>query len=146
MKRIILIITVLLSFLFGKAQTPNANEMFKQKKTQRNYLIKQIALLRTYLTYVKKGYQIVDKGLSLIGDIKDGTFKLDQDYFNSLKQVNPLIRNSPKVNEILVYEQAIRKGFQKLLADSQHVSEFSQEEIDYFQSVYNNILGLCNDS
>src|SRR5690606_38045577 len=69
------------------AQSPTFNEWFRQKKTQRKYLVKQIAALKVYLEYLKKGYEIVDKGLTTIGEIKNGTFSLDKDYFNSLKAV-----------------------------------------------------------
>jgi len=146
MKTIIMLIVLVLSCLATKAQTPNANELFAQKKTQRKYLIQQNALLRTYLKFLKKGYEIVDKGLSVIGDIKDAAFTRDADYFNSLRQVNPVVKNSPKVGDIFLYQQAIISGFQQLRTDCSNSHEFTRDEIDYIDSVYANMLTACSIS
>jgi hypothetical protein len=74
-------------------------------------LIQQIAALKVYLEYLKKGYKIVDKGLTTIGEIKNGTFNLDKDYLYSLKQVSPVVKNFPKVKEVLVYHHRYTHTF-----------------------------------
>lgn len=130
----------------GQAQSPNWNEWFRQKKTQRKYLIQQIAALKVYLEYLKKGYDIAQKGLTTIGDIKNGTFNLDKDYFSSLKQVNPVVRNSPKVNAVLAYQHSIVKDFKKLYEDSRDEEMLTPEEIRYIENVYHNMLTECEDS
>lgn len=141
-----MITMLLLSYFAGQPQTPTWNELFKQKKTQKKYLIQQVVALKVYLEYVKKGYSIAQKGLTSIGDIKNGTLSLDKDYFNSLKQVNPVIRKSPKVNDILVYEQHIIKDFRKLYNDCGADENFSAEELTYINGVYRNILSECDAS
>lgn len=130
----------------GQAQTPTWNELFKQKKTQKKYLIRQVAALKVYLGYLKKGYNIAQKGLTTIGDIRNGTYGLDKDYFNSLKQVSPAIRNSLKVNDILVYQQLIIEEFRKLYNDCNADENFAPDEQDYIGGVYRNILRECNAS
>ena len=130
----------------AQAQTPNWNEWFRQKKTQRKYLIQQIAALKVYLEYLKKGYKIVDKGLTTIGDIKDGTFKMDKDYFNSLKQVSPVVKNSPKLKEVLAYQHSIRKDLYKLVLDSRKDANLSPDEVQYIEDVYQNMLKECEAS
>lgn len=140
------VIIFILSYAVTDAQTPNWNEMFRQKRTQRKYLTQQIAALKVYLNYLKKGYEIVDKGLKTIGDIKNGTFTLDKDYLNSLKQVNSVVSNSPKVHDILVYQQAIIRSFQKLIEDCNHSPDINTEEVEYIQHVYANILIECDNS
>lgn len=131
---------VVLCFMECKAQVPNANELFRQKKTQRRYLRQQIAALKVYLDYLKKGYTIVDKGLTTIGDIKNGTFTMDKEYFTSLKQVSPVVKNSPKVNEVLVYQQHMIKDFQKFLGDCRKDENLSVNEVQYIEGVYQNML------
>lgn len=145
MKRYIVISLVLLS-LGAQAQTPNANEWLRQKKTQRKYLIQQIAALKVYLDYLKKGYNIVDKGLTTIGDIKNGTFTMDKDYLNSLKQVSPVVKNSPKVNEVIAYQNSIRKDLYKLVQDSHKDGNLSPDEVKYIDEVYKNMLEECEAS
>ncbi|MBX2914719.1 MAG: hypothetical protein KF856_05515 [Cyclobacteriaceae bacterium] len=145
MKRITILLVVLCCGA-AQAQTPNGNEWFRQKKTQRKYLIQQIAALKVYLEYLKKGYMIVDKGLTTIGDIKDGTFTMDKDYVNSLKQVSPVVKNSPKLNEVIVYQNSIRKDLYKLMVDSRKDENLSREEVEYIEEVYKNMLEECETS
>lgn len=146
MKKLFIMTILLSSYFAGQAQTPTWNELFKQKKTQKKYLIQQVAALKVYLEYLKKGYNIARKGLTTIGEIKNGTFSLDKDYFNSLKQVSPAIKNSPKVNRTLVYQQQIIEEFRKLYNDCNADENFSPDEQDYIGSVYRNVLKECNAS
>jgi len=143
MKYVIVAITMLCS-IASHAQTPNWNEWFRQKKTQRKYLIQQIAALKVYLEYLKKGYQIVDKGLTTIGEIKNGTFNLDKDYFNSLKVVSPVIRNSPKVNDILVYQHLIKEKLEYFVTECKRNDQLTSDEKVYIQSVRQKVIEECN--
>lgn len=136
----------MLSYLGCQAQVPNFNEFFKQKKTQRKYLIKQIALLKLYLGYVKKGYDIAGKGLNAIADIKDGTFDLDKDYLNALGQVSPVVKNSPKIHDILSCHDYIKSAFRELYEDCRGDENLSTAEIRYIKGVYLNILRECSAS
>jgi hypothetical protein len=146
MKRITILLLVVLCCGASQAQTPNWNEWFRQKKTQRKYLIQQIAALKVYLEYLKKGYKIVDKGLTTIGDIKDGTFTMDKDYLNSLKQVSPVVKNSPKLSEVIAYQNTIRKDLYKLVLDSRGDQNLSSDEVEYIEEVYKNMLEECEAS
>jgi hypothetical protein len=146
MKRITILLFVVLCCGTAQAQSPNWNEWFRQKKTQRKYLIQQIAALRVYLEYLNKGYEIVDKGLITISDIKDGTFTMDKDYLNSLKQVSPLVKNSPMVNEVIAYQNSIRKDLYKLVQDSRREENLSPVEVEYIEEVYKNMLEECEAS
>jgi hypothetical protein len=98
MKVVLLIGVVLVLSFPSRAQT--FNEWFRQKKTQREYLAKQIALLQQYIGYVKKGYDIANKGLTTISQIKNGDLKIHEAFFASLKQVNPSVEKYPKVADI----------------------------------------------
>src|SRR3954469_16187075 len=86
------IISLLLAFA-GQSQGQTFSEWFRQKKTQKKYLIEQIAALQVYTGYLEKGYSIVIEGLSQISNIKHSDFDLHADYFSSLKYINPSIKN-----------------------------------------------------
>ncbi len=146
MKKIVVTILMLSVFLMSQAQSPNWNEWFRQKKTQRKYLIQQIAALKVYLEYLKKGYKIVDRGLTTIGYIKNGTFNLDKDYLNSLKQVSPVVKNSPKVKEVLVYQLSITSDFRKFLETCRKDENLTLDEVHYIEDVYQNMLKECEAS
>lgn len=146
MKTILIVVLFVGGCLDAEAQVPKGKEIFKQKKTQREYLIKQIAALKIYFQYLKKGYEIAGKGLNTVGDIKNGSFDLDKEHLNSLKQVSPVVRNSPKVDDILLYNHQIKVAFRKLYEDCQGDENLSPEEIGYIQAVYANMLRECNAS
>lgn len=120
------------------AQT--SNEWLRQKKTQRNYLIKQIGLLQLYLGYLKKGYEIVHGGLTTIENIKDGNFSLHRDFFNHLKEVNPRISNSAKVADIIAYQAFIVKQLKKVNEYCRSNKSFSVREAQYVNDVFANML------
>lgn len=89
MKKLIVLSLLLLCSDFASAQ--KFKEWFRQKKTQKQYLLEQIALLKTYLELTEKGYKIAKQGLTTIGDIKNGEFKLHRNRFDSLSIVKPVI-------------------------------------------------------
>src|SRR5690349_4960560 len=105
MNKLIIIFTLVLWGNIANAQT--FNEWFRQKKTQKKYLLQQIAALKVYLDYLKKGYKIVDKGLTIVGDIKQGKFDLDIEYLESLANVNSAVSGSAKVAGIIAYQKRI---------------------------------------
>lgn len=77
------------------------NEIFKQKKTQKKYLLQQIAALEVYIGYAKKGYDILGKGIHTVKDITNGEFSLHRNFFASLAAVNPAIKGSGAVASVL---------------------------------------------
>ncbi len=141
MKKITVTIVMILCMRSLYAQT--WNEWFAQKKTQIKCLYEQIAALQTYAVYVKEGYSIVSKGINTINDIKNGDFKLHDDHFSSLKEVNPSIKNLSQVEGILNYQNMIIVRFKKAIEDCKNSEQFSDEEIDYINRVYNNMTNEC---
>lgn len=74
---------------------------FSQKKTQRKYLLAQIAALQTYIKYAKDGYNIVNGGLSTIKGIKNGDLNIHSTFFNSLKIVSPAVKKNKKLLDLI---------------------------------------------
>ena len=108
-------VVVLLSILAanpGFSQT--FGEFFNQKKTQKRYLLQQIAALQVYIGYAKKGYEIVGSGIDVVKGITDGEFSLHRVFLGSLKLVSPFIRNHEKVGEILSLQLAVNGSFSGL--------------------------------
>jgi hypothetical protein len=144
MKYLLIIITGILVSTTAPAQT--WNEWFKQKETQKKYLVKQIALLRVYLGYLKKGYEIADKGLTTIHNIKNGDFNLHRDFFGSLRNVNPHIANSAKVGDIIAFQVYIIRDIRNVNNFCRNNTHFTPEEIRYVAAVYSNMLFLTDVS
>lgn len=138
MNKLIVIFAFAVGATFCNAQT--FNEWFRQKKTQKKYLLQQIAALKVYLDYLKKGYKIVDKGLTIVGDIKQGKFDLDIEYLESLKNVNSSVSGSAKVASIVAYQRMIIIEFRRLKALANDTDLLTTEEKQYVESVYSNML------
>lgn len=127
-----------------EAQAQNFNEWFKQKKTQRRYLLKQLALLKIYIGHVKKGVTVVRRGLNTVENVKNGEFNLHKDFFSYLNNVNPLIANSAKVADIIVYQVFIMRQLSEVNQYCRKHGKFTAEEIRYVADVYVNMLLLCD--
>lgn len=119
---------LLLIFCTTATHAQTWDEFFNQKKTQIRYLGEQLVALKMYAGYLEKGYEIVGNGLHIVKDIKSGEFKLHQAFFNSLKDVNPAIRNSNKVTDIISIQLAIIKSF-KLINGNEYLSASNQAYI-----------------
>jgi hypothetical protein len=126
--------------MVGELRAQNWQEWFRQKKTQRKYLVQQIAALKVYLEYLKEGYTVAKKGLNMIGDIKDGNFNSHSEYFGSLKQINPSVGNSTKIEAAIAYQNLITDDFGRLLYECQSSPYLTNEEKVYVNDVYTNLI------
>lgn len=143
MKTILLLIT----FCLGCHQSMFAqtfSEWFRQKATQKKYLLEQIAALKVYSEYVQKGYKISKQGLDLIGSIKDGDLKQHLEYFLSLSAVNPKIRGYPRVKSSLLLGEQIENeitGGLSLISKGRNL--LNDNEDQYCQQVLTRIRISC---
>lgn len=120
------------------------SELFKQKKTQEKYLTRQIAELQGYIALARKGYGIVTDGLGIIGDLKNGRFRLDKDYFSSLSNISSTVRNDQEVTNVILRYNEIRRLCDQL--EKIRGSEYlPSAEAKYIQKVRDNLLEKCRD-
>ena len=142
MKRMTTIACIILSINISYAQT--WKEWFQQKKTQKEYLIKQIAALKVYAKYLKEGYDIAQKGLNIVGEIKGQNFSDHEDHFESLRIVKDDLGNASSINLILGRQVAIMNEFRELKNVCRNNENLTEEEIQYVDLVYSNLLTECD--
>lgn len=140
MKKILTIILIITAF---GVRAQNWKEWTQQKKTQIKYLVNQIAALQIYATYVEKGYTITKNGLTAINNIKKGDFTLHDEYFTSLKNVNPKIKLYWKVADIIALQIKIVQGYHQQENALRQSSQLTPDEISYCNSVFINLLDGC---
>jgi single-stranded DNA-specific DHH superfamily exonuclease len=143
MKKLILILLLTTSFLSLKAQT--FAEWFKQNKTQKKYLLQQIAALEIYIGFAQKGYFVARSGLNTISSFKNSDLDLHTDFFNSLKSVSPWIRNNKKVDDMIAIEKRIVQRYSADYRKAQQSNLLSTSEIAYFKSVYSRLMSECSN-
>lgn len=135
-----IVLTLLVGICFHTADAQTWDEWFRQKKTQKKYLIQQIAALQMYLKYLKEGYDIAKKGLNVVGDIKQGKFDLDNGYLESLRTVNSSISGSAKITSVIAYHKWLLRQLDRLNDESKGSSLLTQGERAYISSVYANMV------
>lgn len=141
MKKIIILASLLCFVQTLSAQT--FAEWFRQKATQKKYLLQQIAALQVYIGYVSKGYSIAKKGLNTIQDIKHGDLNLHSSYFTSLVTVNPQIKRYAKVADIISLQIDIARQTTKTINDCKKSHQLTAAELAYLQKVFNSLLVDC---
>ena len=145
----LIVSSITLAMLVGTASQLSAQatlwkETFQQKKTQKEYLLIQIASLQVYIGYVKQGYNIVNRGLTTIENIKNGDFNLHRDFFSSLKNVNPQITNSVKVADIIAFQAFLIKEMKTIYDFCRDNDGFTAQEIRHVYEVYHNMILLSD--
>jgi hypothetical protein len=144
MKKLLIGSIVILYTQCAIAQT--WGEWFQQKKTQKQYLLQQIAALKVYTNYLSEGYSIAQNGLVVIQDIKKGDFNLHSNYFNSLITVNPKIKRYANVSAIIAMQVSIAKQTSKAIRSFISSQEFTAKEIAYIKNVFENLLSDCSEN
>lgn len=132
-------IILLLLLLSSMAKSQTWDEFFRQKATQKEYLLQQLAALKLYADYLSKGYQIADKGLKTIKGFTKGEFDLHSVYFESLKTVNPAVAGNKNIAEILIWQAGIIKGFKSINGKAIK----SGNDKSYIENVRSKVLSEC---
>ena len=133
------LLIILLTTMATVTRAQTWNEVFKQKETQKKYLIQQIAAMKLYAGYLKKGYDIANKGINSIKDISKGEFDLHQSFFTSLKMVNPAIAGNSKIAQVIAWQMTISKD---LLALSCR-TELPPSDKSYIRQVRLKVMKEC---
>lgn len=141
MKTVLMIIGLLV--LSNLCQAQKVKEWLRQKKTQKQYLIEQIAQYKIYLELLEKGYKIAKEGLTTIHDIKNGEFKLHKNYIDSLRIVGTEVGKYKRIELI----QALHSQIKAVTASSENKLRQSgylnSEELVYVKGVYGRLLEDC---
>ena len=139
------ILTILLVVIALNAHAQNWKEWTQQKKTQIKYLVDQIAALQVYSTIVQKGFDIAKKGLDAIHNIKKGDFSLHEEYFSSLKNVNPKIKSYWKIADIIALQVKIVQTYHQQINAFRQSGQLTSDEISYCNNVLTHLLNGCNE-
>ena len=123
---------------YASAQT--FAEWFSQKKTQKKYLLQQIAALQVYSGYLKTGYSIAKGGLGSIGGYVGSEYGLHGSYYTHLKSVNSAVKGNPQVNGIIRWQQDILKQ----TAAIKKQTGLTATESSYVNKVCQAVLSDCD--
>src|SRR5690606_31705553 len=91
------------------------------------------------------GYSLVHTGLKTISDLKNGELILHTNYFNSLRGVNPAIKNHSRVTQIAAIQLNILKAYKNTYAQIKTSNTFNPDELSYTSRVFKRLLDDCAD-
>lgn len=143
MKKCLLVLIFFTVSILSQAQT--FAEWFNQKSTQKKYLIEQIAMLQVYIGYLQKGYTIAKTGLTAIGDLKNGHFSLDKDFFSSLGNINPNVKQYKEVAEIILINNKVVQLSERTKKYTSDNNFLSSSEIYYLNKVFEKLVDGCGN-
>lgn len=112
--KVVLLVSCLLILVSTRSKAQTFAEWFSQKKTQIKYLTQQIAALEQYRKDVEQGYRIEHSGWNGIDSWVKDELDLHSAYYNSLKTVNPVIKDDWQIDSIITYAQSIPLWFDHL--------------------------------
>jgi hypothetical protein len=115
-------------------------QWFEQGSTQIKYYIQQIAELEVYIKDLEKGYSIVEDGLRVIGQIKQGEFDLHNAFYDALDAVNPNVSSLGECVEIVALQAAIIERFSESMSRYRSSTRFGASEVEYIGQVYQTVL------
>lgn len=111
----------------------------RSQNSQIKLYLQQIAANKVYIEYLQKGYKIVRGGLTTVGNIKNGHFKLDKDFFAALESINPKVRNYAKVAAIEQFNLEIISEFKTTIKNAQKSDGLHGNELAEVEKVFGNV-------
>ncbi len=131
MKRQLILIIMMMGLFFPIRVAAQSQEM-----QQLILNIEKLAQFKQILTDMKKGYQILNGGYTIVKDLSKGNFSLHETFLDALMQVSPTVRKYKRVGDIIQYQVLLVKEYKAAHNRFRNSENFNSEEIAYLESVY----------
>lgn|GEM_PF-6479620 len=136
---VIHLILILLFTVSASAQTPNTKEWLAKKKTQRQYFANQMVALQAFSEVLKKGYDIVGKGLNVVSAATGEENSGHSSRLLSLTSTNPSLNKNSTMTDARLLQRHVNKQFSNLISVCSSDGNFSVDEINYIKKVYSGV-------
>lgn len=135
----IIILIVLLSFTGPvMAQSPEIEQLLLN--------VEKLDQLKTILSNMKNGYEILSTGYNTIKDISKGNFSIHQAFLDGLMQVSPAVKKYKKITEIISDQSQLVKEYKSAFRRFGSSNLFNTSEIKYMGNVYANLLNKSQEN
>lgn len=136
-KSIILCFAALTSVLWpvaGKAQS------IAQLTEQLALDYQKLAGLKSILSQMYKGYEVLSKGYGAVKDVSKGNFSLHEAFLDGLLIVSPSVRQYPRITDIINDQSSLIREYHSSYASFRQDKHFNPDELGYMLTVYNNLV------
>ena len=129
----------LLLFFLSMLPTHRADAQVQQLE-QLALDIEKLAQMKSILSEMYKGYEILTGGYNTIKSIAEGNFNLHSAYLNGLLSVSPAVKNYVRVADIISSEATLVSEYKAALKGFSGSGLFSPTELNYFSTVFSNLF------
>lgn len=98
--------------------------------------VEKLNQLKSILSDMKKGYDIINQGYSAIQDISEGSFNLHEHFLDGLLAVNPAVQHYKRVAAIMTLQQRIVQEYQDAYSRFRQDGNLTAGELAYLARVY----------
>jgi hypothetical protein len=141
MKKTFLVLAVISLSLAASSQT--FDEWFRQKETQKKYLVQQIAALQLFNDFLAGGYRIAKLGIDSISQGKKEDYRLHNDFFHSLQHIGAKVKGYKRVADIISFGYKILTQSKGAINDAKTSKNLMPEEVLYCTHVFQFLIGEC---
>jgi DNA repair ATPase RecN len=134
MKRIIVLIIVL---MVGIREKSNA-QVYELERLILD--IEKLSQLKSILSDLYKGYEILKTGYTTIKDISEGNFNLHKAFLDGLLAVSPVVQKYEKVADIIDLQARIVKEYKSAMNRYRQNVHFNPDELEYIGNIYSNLV------
>lgn len=100
----------------------------------------KLAGLKSMLSQMYKGYEIVNNGYNSVKGVAQGNFSLHQAFLDGLWIVSPTVRKYPRCADIISDQAALISEYKSAYSTFKQDKHFNPDEISYMMDVYNNLV------
>lgn len=108
--------------------------------------MEKLTQFKAILSDMKKGYQIYQQGYGTISNLSKGNFDLHNIYLTGLMAVSPIVRNDPRVGQIISQQNDILSEYKRFNNLFRQSGSFNSDELRYISTVYNQLVKQSNSN
>jgi DNA repair ATPase RecN len=102
--------------------------------------IEKLSQLKSILSDLYKGYEILKTGYTTIKDISEGNFNLHKAFLDGLLAVSPAVQKYQRIVDIIDLEARIVTEYKAALKRYRQDTHFNPDELEYIGNVYSNLV------
>lgn len=130
------IVTVFVLVLFSGSKAYSQSQEVQQLLLN----IEKLTQLKSMLSDMKRGYQVISEGYSKVKNIAEGNFSLHEVFLDGLMMVSPEVKKYARVKDILTVQKAIASEATGALGRFRSSEHFTSAELGYLGEVYQRLL------
>jgi hypothetical protein len=134
MKKIIIILIIAIAPVCSRAQS------IAQDLQQLSLDYQKLAGLKSILTQMYTGYEVLSKGYSAVKGVAQGNFSLHEAFLDGLYIVSPTVRKYPKIAQIVTNQEMLVSEYHSAWSSFGNTQHFSPDEVGYMLDVFNNLV------